>query len=138
MRRFQKRKELGLQTAVVTAGVVAGAAPVEEKEQQRVATVPEEWPKKKESLRRRNRERTVHLKVNLMAERRGLGIVPTIVGEENGCTGIVDGCGEGCNVGSDESREKGLLVGTPLGVMKGLADDSPEGIQDRSLVIGER
>ena len=73
-----------------------------------------------------------------MAERRGLGIVPTIVGGENGCTGIVDGCGEGCNVGSDEGREKGLLVGAPLVVMKGLADDSPEGIQDRSLVIGKR
>ena len=25
------------------------------------------------------------------------------------------------------------MVGTPLGVMKGLTDDSPEGIQDRSL-----
>ena len=58
--------------------------------------------------------------------------------KENGCTGIVDGCGEGCNVGSDEGREKGLFFGTPLGVSKGLADDSPEGIQDRSLVIGKR
>ena len=55
-----------------------------------------------------------------MAERRGFGIVPTIGGEEHGCTGIVDGCGEGCNVGSAEGREKGLLVGTPPGVMKAL------------------
>ena len=106
--------------------MVAGAAPVEEREQQRGATVPEEWPKKKESLRRKSRERMVHLKVNQMAERRGLGIVPTIVGEENGCTGIVDGCGEGCNVGSDEGRDKGLFVGTPLGVIKALLTTLPK------------
>ena len=83
---------------MVAAAAGAGAAPVEEREQQRGATVPEEWPKKKESFRRKNRDRTVHLKVNWMAERRGLGIVPTIAGEENGCTGIVDGCGKRCNV----------------------------------------
>ena len=89
-------------------------------------------------MREKNRERTVHTKVNLMAERRDFGTVPTIVGGKNGCTGIVDGCGEGCNVGSDEGREKGLLVGTSPGVMKGFADDYPKGIQDRSLVIGKR
>ena len=76
--------------------------------------------KEKESLRGKNRESTVHLKVNWMTERGGVGIVLTIVGVENGCTGIVEGCEEGCNVGSDEGREKGVLVGTPFGVKKAL------------------
>ena len=32
----------------------------------------------------------------------------TLVGVEDGCKGIVDGCNEGYNVDSDEGREKGL------------------------------
>ena len=64
--------------------------------------------KEKESLRGKNRERTVHLKVNWMAERRGFGIVLTIV--------FVDS----------------------IWSKVGLADGSPVGIQGRSLVTGKR
>ena len=84
--------------------MVGGAAPVEEKEQQ-IGNCSQGMAKEKETLRGKNRESTVHLKVNWMTERRGVGMVLTIVGVENGCTGIVEGCGEECNVGSDEGRE---------------------------------